>query len=442
MRTWYRSLLIFCVCIALMVSGCMKNNSKQTPGPIHTDTNEPTPTDAVITPSPNVYPLTILIPNLNSLLFEEAQATYDGTAQGILDAIREHYYIGENPEVLSFLITYNGREVDAAEVKNYYPDDLTSALDLTRDFATTLNSLDDEDRVVALGTIVNTFLNVYGINTLYVTVEGVALEVSIDGHVQGEPYTRISLSPTETTVPEYELTLYYPDQNGLHFLTTTVYFDGTPQGIIDALVSLNTIPSGTRVRSFDEAEHKLDLSSEFLEGLANEDSAGEIMLMGSVVNTFLAYYDWSTIMITCEQQIIQAGTQDYSIPQSMYLYDGLDTEAEIFYPDSNYEYFLNTKVNVNGTPESLINALIAYSAIPADVNVLSFDAEDRVLNLSKSFADALLAADEQYEQMLMGSLVNTFVTYYSLENITILSDGEYCVSQRNIYDEPLSFFYL
>ena len=310
MRTWYKSLLIFCVCIALMVSGCMKNNSKQTPGPIHTDTNEPTPTDAVITPSPNVYPLTILIPNLNSLLFEEAQATYDGTAQGILDAIREHYYIGENPEVLSFLITYNGREVDAAEVKDYYPDDLTSALDLTRDFATTLNSLDDEDRVVALGTIVNTFLNVYGINTLYVTVEGAALEVSIDGHVQGEPYTRISLSPTETTVPEYELTLYYPDQNGLHFLTTTVYFDGTPQGIIDALVSLNTIPSGTRVRSFDEAEHKLDLSSEFLEGLANEDSAGEIMLMGSVVNTFLAYYDWSTIMITCEQQIIQAGTQD------------------------------------------------------------------------------------------------------------------------------------
>ena len=176
--------------------------------------------------------------------------------------------------------------------------------------------------------------------------------------------------------------------------------------------------------------------------MANEDSAGEIMLMGSVVNTFLAYYDWSTIMITCEQQIIQAGTQDYSIPQSMYLYDGLDTEAEIFYPDSNYEYFLNTKVNVNGTPESLINALIAYSAIPADVNVLSFDAEDRVLNLSKSFADALLAADEQYEQMLMGSLVNTFVTYYSLENITILSDGEYCVSQRNIYDAPLSFFYL
>ena len=119
MRTWYKSLLIFCVCIALMVSGCMKNNSKQTPGPIHTDTNEPTPTDAVITPSPNVYPLTILIPNLNSLLFEEAQATYDGTAQGILDAIREHYYIGENPEVLSFLITYNGREEDAAEVKNY-----------------------------------------------------------------------------------------------------------------------------------------------------------------------------------------------------------------------------------------------------------------------------------------------------------------------------------
>ena len=54
----------------------------------------------------------------------------------------------------------------------------------------------------------------------------------------------------------------------------------------------------------------------------------------------------------------------------------------------------------------------------------------------------LLAADEQYEQMLMGSLVNTFVTYYSLENITILSDGEYCVSQRNIYDAPLSFFYL
>ena len=60
----------------------------------------------------------------------------------------------------------------------------------------------------------------------------------------------------------------------------------------------------------------------------------------------------------------------------------------------------------------------------------------------ESFADALLAADEQYEQMLMGSLVNTFVTYYSLENITILSDGEYCVSQRNIYDAPLSFFYL
>ena len=113
---------------------------------------------------------------------------------------------------------------------------------------------------------------------------------------------------------EEQLTLYLPNENADGWNVTKNQIEQvTPDIIIGQLVGAGEIPDSVTVVSFgeDQGENglilKLDLSSNFVEGLLNMGTAGEYLTMGAVVNSFLDTYQADGIEITAGGNVIETG---------------------------------------------------------------------------------------------------------------------------------------
>ena len=113
---------------------------------------------------------------------------------------------------------------------------------------------------------------------------------------------------------EEQLTLYLPNENADGWNVTKNQIEQvTPDIIIGQLVGAGAIPDSVTVVSFgeDQGENglilKLDLSSNFAEGLLNMGTAGEYLTMGAVVNSFLDTYQADRIEITAGGTVIETG---------------------------------------------------------------------------------------------------------------------------------------
>lgn len=113
---------------------------------------------------------------------------------------------------------------------------------------------------------------------------------------------------------EEQLILYLPNENADGWNVTKNQIEQiTPDIIIGQLVGAGAIPDSVTVVSFgeDQGENglilKLDLSSNFAEGLLNMGTAGEYLTMGSVVNSFLDTYQADGIEITAGGAVIETG---------------------------------------------------------------------------------------------------------------------------------------
>lgn len=110
------------------------------------------------------------------------------------------------------------------------------------------------------------------------------------------------------------MTLYLPNENADGWNVTKNQIEQvTPDIIIGQLVGAGAIPDSVTVVSFgeDQGENglilKLDLSSNFVEGLLNMGTAGEYLTMGAVVNSFLDTYQADGIEITAGGNVIETG---------------------------------------------------------------------------------------------------------------------------------------
>ena len=113
---------------------------------------------------------------------------------------------------------------------------------------------------------------------------------------------------------EEQLTLYLPNENADGWNVTKNQIEQvTPDIIIGQLVGAGAIPDSVTVVSFgeDQGENglilKLDLSSNFAEGLLNMGTACEYLTMGAVVNSFLDTYQADGIEITAGGTVIETG---------------------------------------------------------------------------------------------------------------------------------------
>ena len=99
----------------------------------------------------------------------------------------------------------------------------------------------------------------------------------------------------------------------------------TPEILIMNLVSYQVLPDTVTVESFSEETGNdkrllLDLSSDFGSWLSSMGTSGEMIVMGSLVNTFLDAYDASAMKVTVEGQVLETGHQIYDGWLELYSY--------------------------------------------------------------------------------------------------------------------------
>lgn len=120
-----------------------------------------------------------------------------------------------------------------------------------------------------------------------------------------------------------------------------------------------------------------------------------------------------------------------------------ETKVLIYYGNADADGFEQKEVMIKGlTPENLIGELRKLSVVSIDTEVKSFeqDGKNLKLDLSKGFSGYLNMMGTSGEYIVMGGLVNTFLTAYDGENILITVEGETLETGHTSYEAPLAFF--
>lgn len=137
-----------------------------------------------------------------------------------------------------------------------------------------------------------------------------------------EAGTTETLIPTEDTTVKF--TLYTPSEDAVSFYATEILAEKLDaQTILQELINENVLPADVTVNACElvDTQLNLDLSSAYQELILAQGTAGERMVMGSVVNTFLSAYADSgaeTVYITVDGEILESGHVIYDFPQAFY----------------------------------------------------------------------------------------------------------------------------
>lgn len=93
---------------------------------------------------------------------------------------------------------------------------------------------------------------------------------------------------------------------------TTAY----AQAIAEQLIAHDALPKGSQVLAIskDGDALSLDMNEAFLAGLRQSGSTGELMYMGSLVNTFLDNFNCTTVRVTVNGQSFSTGHSEYDKP--------------------------------------------------------------------------------------------------------------------------------
>ncbi|WP_283674349.1 GerMN domain-containing protein [Butyricicoccus sp. Marseille-Q5471] len=139
-------------------------------------------------------------------------------------------------------------------------------------------------------------------------------------------FTSRPTTPVEPTPPVVEpgtstsVVLYVPDET-VETLTPVgaEVADDSDQALVDALVEANALPAGCEIQSSKEAEGVLTLDMNVVYGNAVRSSgtAGETMLVYSLVNTFIQARGVDKVMITIDGGLLETGHAVYDTPLEM-----------------------------------------------------------------------------------------------------------------------------
>lgn len=142
------------------------------------------------------------------------------------------------------------------------------------------------------------------------------------------PYAESPSSPisettqsVETTVPAIPLNIFVPDDNAESFSTIPTVIDLLDANLILSLLTeYSMLGEGIMLNSIEltGTQLNLDFNQAFLDQLCTYGTAGERMMIGCVVNTFLSAYDAETVYITVNGEIMESGHVIYDFPLEFY----------------------------------------------------------------------------------------------------------------------------
>lgn len=130
--------------------------------------------------------------------------------------------------------------------------------------------------------------------------------------------TEQTSAPTEITLP---LNIFVPDENAEDFETIPITIDVLDADtILEMLKTHSILNEGIALNSAElvNSQLNLDFNQAFLDQLCSYGTAGERMMIGCVVNTYLSIYDAETVYITVNGEIMESGHVVYDFPMEFF----------------------------------------------------------------------------------------------------------------------------
>ena len=133
----------------------------------------------------------------------------------------------------------------------------------------------------------------------------------------------IETDPTEaeTTATEPPMMLVYqiylPNDNADGFDVQTVETTQiTPESVLKELCDRNVLPDTVVINSFDAdgMQLNIDFNQSFADLICSMGTAGELMITGSVVNTYLSAFQAESVYFTINGEILESGHVVYDFP--------------------------------------------------------------------------------------------------------------------------------
>lgn len=127
--------------------------------------------------------------------------------------------------------------------------------------------------------------------------------------------------PQTTASPEQTVTLYVPNEDASGFDQKQVQVSSLSEGsILEALIQEGVLASDVQIISFRQEGDQLylDMNGAFGTQLRSMGTAGEVAILGSLVNTFLTAYNASSVTVTENGQLLESGHAIYDAPLEMF----------------------------------------------------------------------------------------------------------------------------
>lgn len=151
-----------------------------------------------------------------------------------------------------------------------------------------------------------------------------------------EETATVAPKENEPAKEEEGITIYYGDENAEYILSTQIpKQEITPELLVSELAKRDILTPDVTVNSFKETEKggvktlSIDFGEKFRGILFAQGSAGEYIMMGSIVDTFLKAYGAESMTITVEGEILESGHCIYESEMKFYEPSTKDSADEV-----------------------------------------------------------------------------------------------------------------
>ena len=125
----------------------------------------------------------------------------------------------------------------------------------------------------------------------------------------------------ETLAAEHYITLYAPNEDATGFIYASIEVpEISGDAICNALIGARVLNEDVTFNrlTVENGQVNLDVNEAFGRQLMSYGTAGESMMVGSVVNTLLGVYGAETVYITMEENTMESGHVIYDFPLEFY----------------------------------------------------------------------------------------------------------------------------
>lgn len=151
-----------------------------------------------------------------------------------------------------------------------------------------------------------------------IPIDSTEIEIEINTALTGT----IETTPTESLDMVFTYTVYTPNENADGFIEEVIETNVVnPESILAELQKRNVLPEDVVVNSCsnDEGHITIDFNQAFADVVCSMGTSGELMIVGSVVNTYLSALGADSIYFTVNGEILESGHTIYDFVMTQYI---------------------------------------------------------------------------------------------------------------------------